>query len=38
MKRRIAEIQETIGEDSAILDPTEKVNQEAMYAIYDKEP
>ena len=38
LKRRIAEIQETIGEDSAILDPTEKVNQEAMYAIYDNEP
>jgi hypothetical protein len=38
LKRRIAEIQETIGEDSAILDPAEKVNQEAMYAIYDNEP
>ncbi len=38
LKRRIAEIQETIGEDSAILDPAEKVNQEAMYAIYDDEP
>jgi hypothetical protein len=35
LKKRIDEIQETIGEDSAILDPTEKVNQEAMYAIYD---
>lgn len=32
---RIKEIQETIGEDSAILDPTEQVNEEAMYAIYD---
>ena len=34
----IKEIQDTIGEDSAILDPTEKVNQEAMYAIYDDKP
>ena len=38
LERRIAEIQETIGEDSAILDPTEKVNQEAMYAIYNEKP
>jgi superfamily II DNA or RNA helicase len=38
LERRIAEIQETIGEDSAILDPTERVNEEAMYAIYDSQP
>ena len=36
--QRIQEIQDTIGEDSAILDPAEKVNQEAMYAIYDDKP
>ena len=35
---RIKEIQETIGEDSAILDPTEQVNEEAMYAIYENKP
>jgi len=35
---RIKEIQETIGEDSAILDPTEQVSEEAMYAIYDSNP
>jgi superfamily II DNA or RNA helicase len=33
---RIAEIQETIGEDAAILDKEEQVNVEAMYCIYDK--
>src|SRR6185437_15041499 len=33
-----AEIQETIGEDSAILDPTEKINEDAMYAIYGSHP
>jgi hypothetical protein len=38
LEQRIKEIQETIGEDSAILDPTEKVNEEAMYAIYDNQP
>ena len=38
LERRIAEIQETIGEDSAILDPAERVNEEAMYAIYDNQP
>jgi superfamily II DNA/RNA helicase len=36
LKRRIQEIMETIGEDSAILDPTEQVNEEALYAIYEK--
>lgn len=35
LARRIAEIHETIGEDAAILDPTEKLNEEAMYAIYE---
>jgi len=34
LARRIAEIQQTIGEDAAILDPSERVNEEAMYAIY----
>jgi superfamily II DNA or RNA helicase len=38
LERRIAEIQETIGEDSAILDPAERVNEEALYAIYDNQP
>ncbi|MFH1087200.1 MAG: DEAD/DEAH box helicase [Chloroflexota bacterium] len=33
---RIQEIHDTIGEDSAILDRTETVNEEAMYAIYEK--
>ncbi len=37
LARRIAEIHETIGEDSAILDPTEQLNEEAMYAIYEQE-
>jgi superfamily II DNA or RNA helicase len=32
--RRIREIHETIGEDAAILDPSEQLNQEAMYTIY----
>jgi len=35
LEQRIREIQETIGEDVAILDPSEKVNQKAMYAIYE---
>ena len=34
---RIREIHETIGEDSAILDPSEQLNEEAMYAIYEKD-
>ncbi len=34
LRYRIREIHETIGEDAAILDPTEQVNEEAMYAIY----
>ena len=34
LARRIQEIHETIGEDAAILDPGERLNQEAMYTIY----
>lgn len=37
LSRRITEIHETIGEDSAILDPAEQLNEEAMYAIYEKD-
>lgn len=36
LSRRIAEIHETIGEDAAILDKSERINEEAMYAIYDQ--
>jgi superfamily II DNA/RNA helicase len=36
LRNRIQEIHDTIGEDSAILDPTEQLNEEAMYAIYEK--
>jgi len=36
LSNRIQEIHDTIGEDSAILDRTEHLNEEAMYAIYDK--
>ena len=36
LHNRIQEIHDTIGEDSAILDRTEQLNEEAMYAIYDK--
>lgn len=34
LTRRIQEIHDTIGEDAAILDKSERVNEEAMYAIY----
>jgi superfamily II DNA/RNA helicase/HKD family nuclease len=34
LARRIREIHETIGEDAAILHPTEQLNEEAMYTIY----
>ncbi len=37
LARRIQEIQDTIGEDAQILDPTERLNREAMYAIYEKD-
>jgi superfamily II DNA or RNA helicase len=33
---RIQEIHETIGEDAAILDPSEQLNENAMYAIYEQ--
>src|SRR5436190_579397 len=36
LQNRIQEIHDTIGEDSEILDRTEKLNEEAMYAIYEK--
>ena len=36
LHNRIQEIHDTIGEDSEILDRTEQLNEEAMYAIYDK--
>ena len=34
LQSRIQEIHDTIGEDAAILDPSERINEEAMYAIY----
>jgi hypothetical protein len=37
LHNRIQEIHDTIGEDSAILDRTEMLNEEAMYAIYERE-
>jgi hypothetical protein len=37
LARRIRDIHETIGEDAAILDNTEQINEEAMYAIYEKQ-
>lgn len=36
LHNRIQEIHDTIGEDSAILDKTEQLNEDAMYAIYEK--
>ena len=36
ISRRIQEIHETIGEDAKILDRSEQLNEEAMYAIYEK--
>lgn len=35
LNNRIREIHDTIGEDAAILEPSEKINEEAMYAIYE---
>lgn len=35
LEQRIREIHETIGEDAPILDPSERINEEAMYAIYE---
>lgn len=37
LKMRIQEIHDTIGEDARILDETERLNPEAMYAIYEAE-
>jgi hypothetical protein len=34
LRRRIKEIHATIGEDAAILDPAEQLNEEAFYSIY----
>jgi hypothetical protein len=36
LRNRIQDIHDTIGEDSAILDRSEQLNEEAMYAIYEK--
>ncbi|MBM4309135.1 MAG: SWF/SNF helicase family protein, partial [Deltaproteobacteria bacterium] len=36
LRNRIQEIHDTIGEDSAILDRSEQLNEEAMYAIYER--
>jgi superfamily II DNA/RNA helicase len=35
LRERISEIHQTIGEDSAILEPDEQLNADAMYAIYE---
>src|SRR5206468_1267778 len=35
LRDRIAEIHESIGEDSPILEPDEQLNEKAMYAIYE---
>jgi superfamily II DNA or RNA helicase len=37
LARRIQEIHDTIGEDAAILDPGERLNEGAMYTIYGEE-
>lgn len=34
LRQRIREIHDTIGEDAAILEPGERLNERAMYAIY----
>ena len=36
LQRRIQEIHDTIGEDAAILDRSETLNEAAMYAIYEQ--
>jgi len=36
LRRRIQEIHDTIGEDAAILDRDEQINEEAMFAIYEE--
>jgi len=35
LRNRIREIHETIGEDAAILDQSEQLNEKAMFAIYE---
>jgi superfamily II DNA or RNA helicase len=35
LQHRIQEIHDTIGEDAAILDPSEQLNEEAFYSIYE---
>jgi len=37
LRRRIQDIHDTIGEDARILEKTEELNEEAMYAIYEKD-
>ncbi len=37
LRARIQDIHDTIGEDAAILDPTEQLNEDAMYTIYAQE-
>jgi len=37
LRQRISEIHETIGEDAQILDETESLNEEAMFAIYQED-
>lgn len=37
MQARIREIHDSIGEDSAILDRSEQLNEKAMYAIYEQQ-
>ncbi len=37
LRNRIQEIHDTIGEDSFILDNTEELNENAMYAIYEQD-
>ena len=36
LRRRIQDIHETIGEDAAILEKDEQLNDDAMFAIYEK--
>jgi len=36
LRQRIQEIHDTIGEDAAILDADERINEDAMFAIYEK--
>ncbi len=38
LRNRIQEIHDTIGEDAYILDRTERLNENAMYAIYESQP